>query len=174
MPSYNDMVVKACALALREHPVVNGSYAEDGASTCTSTSTSAWRWPATAALLVPTIADADTRPLARDRAGDAAAGGGRATARSRRPSSSGGTFTVSNLGMFGVTGFTAVINPPQAAILAVGAVEAARSCARRRDRVRRRMELDAHVRPPDHLRRRRRAFLAASASCSKQPLILMH
>jgi pyruvate dehydrogenase E2 component (dihydrolipoamide acetyltransferase) len=75
------------------------------------------------ALVVPTVFDADKKSLgeiARD---------GRALAERVRagvvtpPELSGGTFTVSNLGMFGVTEFVAVINPPQAAILAVGKME---------------------------------------------------
>jgi pyruvate dehydrogenase E2 component (dihydrolipoamide acetyltransferase) len=75
------------------------------------------------ALLVPTVRDADRLSLgaiAREtRRLAAAAREGTLTA----PELSGGTFSVSNLGMFGVTQFTAVLNPPQAAILAVGALE---------------------------------------------------
>ena len=75
------------------------------------------------ALYVPTLFDADTLSIfeiaAQARALDHE---GAATARSRRTSSRDGTFTVSNLGMFGVRRFHAVINPPQAAILAVGEV----------------------------------------------------
>ena len=122
LPSINDLVIKACALALRAHPRVNGAYVDghfellrarqrrhggrrrglarrpDRSSTPTSRS-------------LTEIADGDARARRRRSA----------TARSRPPELAGGTFTVSNLGMFGVARFTAVINPPQAAILAVGA-----------------------------------------------------
>jgi pyruvate dehydrogenase E2 component (dihydrolipoamide acetyltransferase) len=122
VPSYNDMVVKACALALRETPRANGTY-RDGHFELHSRVNVGIAVAAQDTLVVPTIFDADRRSLgeiARD---------ARALATKVRentitpPELSGGTFTVSNLGMFGVTRFTAVINPPQAAILAVGALE---------------------------------------------------
>jgi pyruvate dehydrogenase E2 component (dihydrolipoamide acetyltransferase) len=121
-PSYNDMVVKACALALREHPRANGSY-KDATWELHSRVNVGIAVAGDGALVVPTIHDADRKPLgeiARDaRALAARVREGKVTP----PELSGGTFTVSNLGMFGVTHFTAVINPPQAAILAVGAME---------------------------------------------------
>jgi pyruvate dehydrogenase E2 component (dihydrolipoamide acetyltransferase) len=122
VPSYNDMVVKACAIALREYPRANGSY-KDGHWDLYSRVNIGVAVAAQEALVVPTIFDADKKSLgeiARD---------GRALAERVRagavtpPELSGGTFTVSNLGMFGVTEFVAVINPPQAAILAVGKME---------------------------------------------------
>jgi pyruvate dehydrogenase E2 component (dihydrolipoamide acetyltransferase) len=77
------------------------------------------------ALIVPTVFDADRKALgeiAREsRALAARVRGGEITP----PELSGGTFTVSNLGMYGITSFTAIINPPQAAILSVGAVRQA-------------------------------------------------
>ena len=76
------------------------------------------------ALVVPTVFDADRktlREIARETRGARRARAGRD--RSRRPSSRGGTFTVSNLGMYGVREFVAIINPPQAGLLSVGAVE---------------------------------------------------
>ena len=121
VPSYNDMVVKACALALREFPRANGSY-KDGKFELHSRVNVGVAVAATDALVVPTIFDADAKSLR------AIARESRALAEKVRagtvapPELSGGTFTVSNLGMFGVTDFTAVINPPQAAILAVGAL----------------------------------------------------
>jgi pyruvate dehydrogenase E2 component (dihydrolipoamide acetyltransferase) len=120
-PSLNDLVVKACALALREHPRANGSY-RDGRFELFSRVNVGVAVAADDALVVPTIFDADRKPLS-DIAAET-----RALAEEVRagtvtpPELAGGTFTVSNLGMYGVTGFTAVINPPQAAILAVGAV----------------------------------------------------
>jgi pyruvate dehydrogenase E2 component (dihydrolipoyllysine-residue acetyltransferase) len=122
VPSFNDMVVKACAIALREHPRANGAY-KDGKFELYSRVNIGVAVAAQDSLVVPTVFDADKKSLgeiARD---------GRALAERVRagavtpPELSGGTFTVSNLGMFGVTEFVAVINPPQAAILAVGRME---------------------------------------------------
>jgi pyruvate dehydrogenase E2 component (dihydrolipoamide acetyltransferase) len=121
VPSFNDMVVKACALALREHPRANGAY-RDGRFELYSRVNVGVAVAARDALVVPTIFDADQRNL-RQIAGDS-----RALAQRVRdgqitpPELSGATFTVSNLGMFGIDSFAAVINPPQAAILAVGAI----------------------------------------------------
>ena len=120
-PSFNDMVVKAAALALRDHPKVNGAFA-DG------------RWELHArvnvgiavatddALIVPTVFDADGKALgeiareARTLAQRVRAG------QITPPELSGATFTVSNLGMFGVSEFTAIVTSGQAAILSVGAL----------------------------------------------------
>lgn len=120
-PSLNDLVVKACAIALREHPRANGAY-RDGRFELHARVNVGIAVAAEDALVVPTIVDADrkalgeiareTRTLAeRVRAGTITP-----------PELSGGTFTVSNLGMFGVDRFEAIVFPPQAAILAVGAV----------------------------------------------------
>ena len=121
VPSFNDMVVKACALALREFPRANGSY-RDGRFELHTRVNVGVAVAGQDALVVPTVFDADTKSL-----GDIAR-----TTRGlaervrdntvRPPELGGGTFTVSNLGMYGVTHFTAVVNPPQAAILAVGAI----------------------------------------------------
>jgi pyruvate dehydrogenase E2 component (dihydrolipoamide acetyltransferase) len=122
-PTYNDMVVKACALALREFPRANGSY-RDGRVELYSRVNVGIAVAAQDALVVPTIFDADTKSLgeiaveARQLAGKVRDG------TVTPPELSGGTFTVSNLGMYGVSNFSAVINPPQAALLAVGAVVA--------------------------------------------------
>jgi pyruvate dehydrogenase E2 component (dihydrolipoamide acetyltransferase) len=122
-PTYNDMVVKACALALREHPRANSSY-RDGALQLYSRINVGVAVAAHEALVVPTVFDADTKALgeiAREtRALAASVRDGTITP----PQLGGGTFTVSNLGMYGITSFTAIINPPQAAILSVGALEA--------------------------------------------------
>ena len=134
-PTYNDMVVKACALALHEYPRANGSYRDgklqlhsrvnvgvavavgtDGDGEAGGTAGMA------GALVVPTVFDAalkslgeiarETRALAeRVRAGTITP-----------PELGGGTFTVSNLGMYGVRSFSAIVNPPQAAILSVGSL----------------------------------------------------
>lgn len=121
VPSFNDMVVKACALALREHPRANGAY-KDGRFELYSRVNVGVAVAARDALVVPTVFDADQKNL-RQIATDS-----RALAQRVRdgqitpPELSGATFTVSNLGMFGIDSFAAVINPPQAAILAVGAI----------------------------------------------------
>jgi pyruvate dehydrogenase E2 component (dihydrolipoamide acetyltransferase) len=121
-PTYNDMVVKACALALREHPRANGSY-RDGALQLHSRVNVGVAVAAQDALVVPTVFDADGKAL-----GEIAREARALAARVRDatitpPELGGGTFTVSNLGMYGVTSFTPIINPPQAAILSVGAVQ---------------------------------------------------
>jgi pyruvate dehydrogenase E2 component (dihydrolipoamide acetyltransferase) len=121
VPSVNDFVVKAVAAALREHPAFNSSFVDGrcerhgrvnvGVAVATDD-----------ALLVPAVMDADVKPLAVIAAEtrDLVA---RARARRLTPEElTASTFTVSNLGMFDVRSFTAVINPPQVAILAVGAV----------------------------------------------------
>jgi pyruvate dehydrogenase E2 component (dihydrolipoamide acetyltransferase) len=121
LPSYNDLVVMASAHALRAHPRANGSY-RDGRFELHGQVNVGIAVAAEDALVVPTIADADARTLgsiaAEARRLAAAVRDGTITAGDL----SGGTFTVSNLGMYGITSFNAVINPPQAAILAVGAI----------------------------------------------------
>jgi pyruvate dehydrogenase E2 component (dihydrolipoamide acetyltransferase) len=121
-PSFNDMVVKAAASALREFPRVNGAY-RDGQWELYSRVNVGVAVAAQDTLIVPTIFDADQKSLG------AIAGDARALINKVRegnitpPELSGGTFTVSNLGMYGIETFTAIINPPQAAILAVGALK---------------------------------------------------
>jgi pyruvate dehydrogenase E2 component (dihydrolipoamide acetyltransferase) len=121
VPSFNDMVVKACALALRAHPIANGAY-KDGRFELYSRVNVGVAVAAQDALVVPTVFDADKKGL-REIATDARALAGKVRDGSITPPElSGGTFTVSNLGMYGVSNFSAVINAPQAAILAVGAI----------------------------------------------------
>ena len=122
VPSFNDMVVKACAGALREHPRVNGSY-RDGKFELYDRVNIGIAVAAMDALVVPTIFDADQKSLGQI-ARDAREVIGKVKDRTVTPPElSGGTFTVSNLGMFGIEQFTAIINPPQAAILTVGKLE---------------------------------------------------
>jgi pyruvate dehydrogenase E2 component (dihydrolipoamide acetyltransferase) len=120
--SYNDFIVRAAALALREFPRVNGAY-RDGVIETFGRVNVGIAVAAEDALVVPTVFDADAKSLAqigRDSRSLAA----RVRDGSIAPSElSGGTFTVSNLGMYGLDSFTAVINPPQAAILAVGSLK---------------------------------------------------
>jgi pyruvate dehydrogenase E2 component (dihydrolipoamide acetyltransferase) len=121
LPSLNDFIVKAVALALREFPRVNGAY-RDGGVECYARVNVGIAVAAEAALAVPTIFDADTKSVAEIGAA-ARSLAARVREGSITPAElSGGTFTVSNLGMYGIDSFSAVINPPQAAILAVGAM----------------------------------------------------
>jgi pyruvate dehydrogenase E2 component (dihydrolipoamide acetyltransferase) len=121
VPSFNDMVIKACALALREHPLANGAY-RDGRFELYSRVNVGVAVAAQDALVVPTVFDADRKGL-REIATDARNLAAKVRDGSITPPElSGGTFTVSNLGMYGVSNFSAVINAPQAAILAVGAI----------------------------------------------------
>lgn len=118
--SVTDLLIRACAVALRQHPQVNASWADDhllrhgrinvGIAVALDDG-----------LIVPVIRDADRKRLA-EIARQAHSLTQRARDRRLTPDEvTGGTFTISNLGMFGIDHFTALINPPEAAILAVGA-----------------------------------------------------
>jgi pyruvate dehydrogenase E2 component (dihydrolipoamide acetyltransferase) len=121
-PTYNDMVVKASALALREHARANGSY-RDGHLELHSRINVGVAVAAHDALIVPTVFDADEKSLG-EIARETRALAERVRAGTITPPElGGGTFTVSNLGMYGVRSFTAIINPPQSAILSVGSME---------------------------------------------------
>jgi pyruvate dehydrogenase E2 component (dihydrolipoamide acetyltransferase) len=121
VPSFNDFVVKAAALALVDFPRANGAY-RDGKFELYSRVNVGVAVAGQDALVVPTVFDADTKSLGQiSRETRALAERVRAGAITP-PELSSGTFTVSNLGMFGIQSFVAVINPPQAAILAVGAM----------------------------------------------------
>jgi len=122
VPSFNDMVVKACALALREHPRANGAY-RDGRFELYSRVNVGVAVAAKDALVVPTVFDADRKGLRQIATESRALAAKVREGQITPPELSGATFTVSNLGMYGIDGFSAVINPPQAAILAVGAIE---------------------------------------------------
>ena len=118
--SVTDLLVRACAVTLRRHPQANSSWAGDkilrhhrihvGIAVALDDG-----------LIVPVIRDADRKSLT-EIATEAHALAERARAGRLTPDEfTGGTFTISNLGMYGIDHFTAVINPPEAAILAVGA-----------------------------------------------------
>ena len=121
VPSFNDMVVKAAALALRSFPRANGAY-RDGRVEQYSRINVGVAVAAQDALIVPTVFDADRKGLAEIAAETRALAQRVREGQITPPELSGGTFTVSNLGMYGITNFSAVINPPQAAILAVGSI----------------------------------------------------
>lgn len=121
-PSINDLVVRAAAVALGRHPRVNASFGAAGFELHGGINVGL-AVAAEDALLVPVVADADRRPLA-----DLAAETRRLAAAARENRLSpreldGATFTISNLGMFGVRSFAGIIDTPCAAILCVGAVE---------------------------------------------------
>ena len=118
--SVNDLLVRAAALALRLHPDANSSWAGDkllrhghvnvGIAVATDTG-----------LLVPVVADADRKSLSEIATETVTLAGKARDGKLKLNEMTGGTFSISNLGMFGIDQFTAVINPPEAAILAVGA-----------------------------------------------------
>jgi pyruvate dehydrogenase E2 component (dihydrolipoamide acetyltransferase) len=121
VPSFNDMVVKACAIALKRFPRANGAY-KDGRFELYSRINVGIAVAADDALVVPTVFDADKKGL-REIAADARSLAGKVRDGSITPPElSGGTFSVSNLGMYGITSFGAIVNSPQAGILAVGAI----------------------------------------------------
>jgi len=119
--SFNDMVVKAAALALKKHPVVNSSWLEDrirynehvhiGVAVSVDEG-----------LLVPVVRHADGKRMSQIGA-EVKEFAGKAREKKLQPSDwEGNTFTISNLGMFGIDEFTAIINAPDSCILAVGGI----------------------------------------------------
>jgi pyruvate dehydrogenase E2 component (dihydrolipoyllysine-residue acetyltransferase) len=123
VPTFNDMVVKACALALREFPRANGAY-RDGRIELYSRFNVGVAVAARDALVVPTVFDADLKGLRQISTETRALASRVRDGSITPPELSGGTFTVSNLGMYGISNFSAVINTPQAGILAVGELKA--------------------------------------------------
>jgi pyruvate dehydrogenase E2 component (dihydrolipoamide acetyltransferase) len=119
--SINDIVVKATALALRQHPEINASFAGDHITTFTRVHIG-MAVALDEGLITPVLRDADIKPL-EEISEEARTLAERARARKLQPSEyTGATFSISNLGMMGIEEFSAIINPPEAAILAVGAV----------------------------------------------------
>jgi pyruvate dehydrogenase E2 component (dihydrolipoamide acetyltransferase) len=120
--SVNDMVIKACAKALRDHPDCNASWTEDEMIQYGAVDISV-AVATDRGLITPIVRNADMKGLAqiaaemKDLAARAKVG------KLKLEEFQGGGFTISNLGMFGVKDFAAIINPPQAMILAVGAGE---------------------------------------------------
>jgi pyruvate dehydrogenase E2 component (dihydrolipoamide acetyltransferase) len=120
--SFNDFVIKAAAMALKQHPKVNSSWLGDkiryndhihiGMAVAVEEG-----------LLVPVIRFADSKSLSQIST-EAKTLGGKAKNKELQPKDwEGNTFTISNLGMFGIDEFTAIINPPDACILAVGGIK---------------------------------------------------
>ncbi len=120
--SFNDLVIKAAAVALRKHPMANASWLEDkirinhhvhiGVAVAVDEG-----------LLVPVVRFADSKTLSHLSA-EVKDLGGKAKSKKLQPEEmTGNTFTISNLGMFGIDEFTAIINPPDACIMAVGGIK---------------------------------------------------
>lgn len=123
--SVNDLLVRACAIALREHPGVNASYSPEGggATLLHERVNVGMAVAADTGLVVPVVTDADRKPASQIASESRHLTG---LAKGRRLSAedmAGGTFTISNLGMYGVEQFNAIINAPEGAILAVGAAQ---------------------------------------------------
>jgi pyruvate dehydrogenase E2 component (dihydrolipoamide acetyltransferase) len=121
--SPNDMITKACALALQEHPYVNASYlAEEGEIRKHNQIHVGVAVAIDEGLITPVVRNADQKGLTQiaKETRDLAE---RARSRDLQPEEfEGATFTTSNLGMFGIEEFTAIINPPNSAILAIGEI----------------------------------------------------
>jgi pyruvate dehydrogenase E2 component (dihydrolipoamide acetyltransferase) len=117
-----DVLIKTSATALVRHPDVNVQYTEDALVVHPSANIGL-AVAAPSGLVVPVIPGADRRSLAEIAAARGDIVGRAREGRLRPDDLEGGTFTISNLGMYGIEQFTAVLNPPQAAILAVGAIE---------------------------------------------------
>ncbi len=119
--SFNDMVIKACAMALKKHPKVNSQWTE--AATIINHHVSIGVAVAVEdGLVVPVLKFADQMSLSQI-GGNVKDLAGRAKSKKLQPAEmEGSTFTVSNLGMFGITEFTSIINQPNSAILSVGAI----------------------------------------------------
>ncbi|PSK95428.1 pyruvate dehydrogenase E2 component (dihydrolipoamide acetyltransferase) [Murinocardiopsis flavida] len=119
--SFNDLIVKAVATTLKRHPKVNSSWVDDkllqhgrinvGVAVAVDEG-----------LLVPVLHDTDKTTLSEIAANTRELAGRARDGKLKPQEMSGGTFSISNLGMFGVDSFSAVINPPEAAILAIGAM----------------------------------------------------
>lgn len=119
--SFNDIVVKACAVALRRHPAINSSWKEDTILEHGDVNV-AFAVAIDEGLVTPVIRQTDQKGLAQISTESKELA---ELARNRKlqpEQMEGSTFTISNLGMFGIEEFTAIINPPNACILAVGAI----------------------------------------------------
>lgn len=119
--SFNDMVVKACAMALQKHPQVNTSWS-DNATIYHSHIHVGVAVAVDDGLLVPVIKHTDTLSLTQIGAGVRDLAGKARNKKIAPAEMQGSTFTVSNLGMFGIDNFTSIINQPNSAILSVGTI----------------------------------------------------
>ena len=119
--SFNDMVIKATAVALKKHPAVNASWLGDTIRYNDHVNVGV-AVAVDEGLLVPVVKFADAKPMAAINA-EVKEMAGKARNKKLQPNEmEGNTFTISNLGMFGIEEFTAIINPPDACIMAVGTI----------------------------------------------------
>ena len=121
-PTYSDVLAKVCAVALMRHRAVNALFAGDEIQ-LQPTANVGFAVAVPDGLVVPVLRSAETKTIAQLAAERAEIVGRIREGKLRQEDLEGGTFTISNLGMYGVERFVAVLNPPQAAILAVGAIE---------------------------------------------------
>jgi pyruvate dehydrogenase E2 component (dihydrolipoamide acetyltransferase) len=121
-PTVTDILTKACSAALMRHRAVNAHWAEDAIELYPNANIGI-AVAIEAGLVVPVIHEAERKTIAELAAARADIVTRARDGKLRQEDLDGGTFTISNLGMFGVEQFVAVLNPPQAAILAVGAIE---------------------------------------------------
>ena len=120
--SFNDFVVKACALALKQHPKVNSAWLGDKIRKYDYVNIGI-AVAVDEGLLVPVVRDADKKTLSAISA-EVKDFAGKAKDKKLQPKDwEGNTFSISNLGMFGIDEFTAIINPPDACILAIGSIK---------------------------------------------------
>ncbi|MDQ3291042.1 MAG: 2-oxo acid dehydrogenase subunit E2, partial [Bacteroidota bacterium] len=120
--SFNDLVIKAAAAALRSHPAVNSSWLGDKIRFNKQINIGV-AMAVEEGLLVPVVRQADQKSLSQI-AGEVKDYSGKAKSKKLQPADwEGNTFTISNLGMFGIEEFTAIINPPDACIMAVGGIK---------------------------------------------------
>ena len=120
--SFNDFVIKAAAVALKQHPTVNSSWLGDKIRRYNYVNIGV-AVAVDEGLLVPVVRNADQKTLSTI-SGEVKEMAGKAKDKKLQPKDwEGSTFSISNLGMFGIDEFTAIINPPDACILAVGAIK---------------------------------------------------
>jgi pyruvate dehydrogenase E2 component (dihydrolipoamide acetyltransferase) len=121
-PTVSDVLTKVCAAALLRHPQVNAHYEDEGVKRF-PTANVGIAVATERGLVVPVIRGAERLSLAEIAAARADLVSRARDAKLQQADMEDGTFTVSNLGMYGIEQFVAVLNPPQVAILAVGAIE---------------------------------------------------
>jgi pyruvate dehydrogenase E2 component (dihydrolipoamide acetyltransferase) len=121
-PTYSDLLTKVCAVALMRHRAVNALFAEDEIHLL-PTANVGFAVAVPNGLVVPVQRSCETKTIPQIANERAELVSRTRDGRLRQEDLEGGTFTISNLGMYGVERFVAVLNPPQAAILAVGAIE---------------------------------------------------
>lgn len=119
--SFNDFVMKAAAMALQRFPVLNSSFSDNKLTVYKQVNV-AMAIAMEQGLITPVIRECDRKPLAQVSRESKEVVARVKEGKLRQEDYEGATFTVSNMGMFGVEDFAAIINPPQAAILAVGAI----------------------------------------------------